>query len=84
MFDRVVRSLIHVKYVLDLKKNLVSLGYLERNDFSFNCYFGIGVLNIIKESMVVMRGKRLENNLYQINGSMICGASATTATIDGQ
>ena len=29
----------------------------------------------MKGTMVVMSGKRLENNLYQMVGSMICGGS---------
>ena len=86
MFDGVVQTLTYVKHVPELKKNLVSLGYLERSgfDFSFSCRFGSGVLNIMKGAMVVMRGKRLENNLYQIEGSMECRGSDTAATAHDQ
>ena len=77
MFDGIVHTLTHVKHVPDLKKNLVSLGYLERSGFDFSYCSESGVLNIMKGTMVMMRGKRLENNLYQIVRSVICGGSET-------
>ena len=36
MFDGVIQTLTHVEHISDLKKNLVSLGYLERNGFNFS------------------------------------------------
>ena len=37
MFDGVVRTLSNVKYVLELKKNLISLDYLEEHGYAFSC-----------------------------------------------
>ena len=36
MFDRIVRTLTNVKHILELKKNLMSLGYLEHFEFNFS------------------------------------------------
>ena len=41
MFDGVMRTLTQVKHVPNLKKNLVSLGYLERSGFGFSCHSGV-------------------------------------------
>ena len=79
MFDGMVRTLINVKHIQDLKKNLVPLGYLERSDCSFSSHARSGVLNISNGDMVVMRGRRLENNFYKMEGSMMTEKSDTAA-----
>ena len=43
MFDGMVQRLTNMKHVLDLKKNLVSLGYLERSSYSFSSHARSGV-----------------------------------------
>ena len=51
-----VRTLSDVRYVLNLKKNLISLG-----DLDYNGYRAIlkgGNLKILSGAMVVMRGKK--------------------------
>lgn len=56
MFDGVVRALCDVWHVPKLKKNLIFLGTLESDGFSFK---GMdGVLLIIEGAMVVMKEKR--------------------------
>ena len=84
MFDGIVRTLTNVKHILDLKKNLISLGYLERIGCSFSSYARSGVLNISKGAMVVMRGRRLENNLYRLEGSVMTGDSDTATMVQDQ
>ena len=84
MFHGVVQTLTHMKHVPDLKKNLLSLGYLQRSGFGFSFYSESGVLNIMKGAMVVMKGKRLENNLHQLVGSVIYGGSETAAAAHNQ
>ena len=79
MFDEMVQTLTNVKYIPELKKNLVSLGYLERSGFSFSSRARSGVLNISNGAMVVMRGRRMENNLYRLERSMMIGESDTAA-----
>ena len=73
-----------MKHVPDLKKNLVSLGYLERNGYSFSSHARSGVLNISNGAMVVMRGRTMENNLYKIEGSMVTEKSDAAAAVQDQ
>ena len=56
MFDEVVRTLSNVKHIPELKKNLISLGYLEENGYAFSCQSGSGCLRITKGAMVMMKG----------------------------
>ena len=79
MFDGIVRTLTNVKHVLELKKNLVSLSYLEHYGFNFSSRARSGVLNISIEDMVVIRGRRMDNNLYGMVGSVVMEESDTTA-----
>ena len=71
MYDGVTRTHTNVKHVLELKKNLISLGYLEKQGYAFDSQPGSGCLKIIKEALVVMRETRLSNNLYRIEGSIV-------------
>ena len=85
MFDGIVRTLTNVKHISELEKNLVSLGYLERSGYSFSSRARSGVLNISNGAMVVMRGRRLDNNLYRMEGSVVTEESdAAVAAQDQQ
>ena len=84
MFDGIVRTLTNVKHIPKLEKNLVSLGYLERNGYSFSSRARSGVLNISNGAMVVMRGRRLDNNLYRMEGSVVIGESDAAAAAQDQ
>ena len=75
MFDGIVQTLTNVKHILELKKNLMSLNYLDRSGFSFSSHARSGVLNISNGAMVMMRGRRMENNLYRLKESMMIGES---------
>jgi hypothetical protein len=54
MFDGVVRTLCDVRHVLDVEKNLISLGTLDSNGFSYKSEGGI--MKVPKSVMVVMSG----------------------------
>nr|XP_029117788.1 uncharacterized protein LOC114913309 [Elaeis guineensis] len=84
MFDGIVRTLTNIKHVPKLEKNLVSLSYLERSGYSFSSRARSGVLNISNGAMVVMRGKRLDNNLYRMEGSVVTGESDAAAASQDQ
>ena len=84
MFDGMLWILTNVKHIPDLKKNLVSLGYLERSSYSFSSCSRSGVLNISNEAMIVMRGRRMVNNLYKMEGSVMIEESDTTAAAQDQ
>ena len=70
MFDGIVRELKEVRYVPQLKRNLVSVGILETLGHVVS--IRDGVLKMTKSSMVVMKGVH-RNNLYYLKGSTITG-----------
>ncbi|KAK2978046.1 hypothetical protein RJ640_000707 [Escallonia rubra] len=76
MFDGIVRTLGDVRYIPDLKKNLISLGTLD----SIDCSISIkgGVMKVSKGAMVIMKGQKT-GNLYKLMGkTVIGGASVST------
>ena len=68
MFDGIVRTLTNIKHIPKLKKNLMSLGYLEHQRFNFNSRPRSGILNISTRAMIVIRDRRMDNNLYRMVG----------------
>ena len=75
MFDGVVRTLCDVRHVPDLRKNLISLGTLDYNKFSYKSTSGIMKVN--KGIMTVMKGQKLARNIYKLLGTTIVGGVAT-------
>ncbi|KAK2983620.1 hypothetical protein RJ640_023154 [Escallonia rubra] len=76
MFDGIMRTLGDVRYILDLKKNLISLGTLD----SIDCSMSIkdGVMKVSKGAMVIMKGQKI-GNMYKLMGkTVIGGASIST------
>ena len=59
-----------VRYVPQLKRNLISVGALEALGLVIS--IRDGVLKMIKGSMMVMKGV-CQNNLYYLKGSMVTG-----------
>jgi len=57
MFDGVIRILCDVRYILYLRKNLISLDILDRNGFSFKSESG--VMKVNKGVMTMMKRKKL-------------------------
>ncbi|GKA06401.1 hypothetical protein Tco_0685625, partial [Tanacetum coccineum] len=56
MHDVVVRTLTNVRHVLDLKKNLISLGVLDSKGFKYTSENG--VLRVSKGALVVMKATK--------------------------
>lgn len=76
MYDGVTRILKEIRHVLDLKRNLISLGILDEFDYSFKVEND--QLKFIKGALVVMkRSKR--NRLYILNESIVVGFAYTTS-----
>ncbi|KAK2981275.1 hypothetical protein RJ640_006976 [Escallonia rubra] len=69
-------SACDVRYILDLKKNLISLGTLD----SIYCSISIkgGVMKVSKGAMVIMKGQKTEILYKLIGNTVICGASVST------
>ena len=70
MFDGMVRELKEVRYVPQLKRNLIYVGALEALGLVVS--IKEGVLKITKGSMVVLKADR-RNNLYYLKGSTVTG-----------
>jgi len=66
MYDNTVRTLTSVRHVLELKKNLISLGVLDSDGYKFTCQNG--VLKVSKPALVVMKAEKV-GNLYRVEGS---------------
>ena len=75
MHNEVVRTLTHVRYALDLKKNLISLGVLDAN----GCKSLIESKNIkiSRGALVLMKGKKFDS-LHTLLGSTITGSIAVS------
>jgi hypothetical protein len=62
MFDGIVRILTNVRYVLYLKKNLISLGTLDSLGYGYSAKNG--VIKITKGAMVIMKGNKIGKKAF--------------------
>ena len=70
MFNGVVRTLKDVRHVLDLKKKtLISLGTLSSNGFRYK--YENGIIKVSKGAMVMMKGQKVDGNIYRLLSSTI-------------
>ena len=58
MFDCVVKTFCDIRHVLEVEKNLTSLGTLDSNGLGYKSKGG--VKKVIKGAMVVMRGRKVQ------------------------
>lgn len=61
MHDHIVRTLVDVKYVQELKKNVISLYILDFIKCTFK--IGDGVMKISNSALIVMKGKKNQRSL---------------------
>lgn len=64
MYYGILRTLTEVQHVLDLKKNLISLGAFDSNDCKLSAEGG--VIKVMKGVLVLMKGKRVRS-LYVLS-----------------
>jgi hypothetical protein len=79
MFDGIVRILTNVRYVPNLKKNLISLGTLDSLGYGYSAKDG--VIKITKGTMVIMKGKKI-GNLYKLLGDTVIGGVAMSTLVE--
>jgi len=79
IFDGIVRELKKVRYVPQLKRNLILVGALKT--FGLVVSIRDGVLKMTKGSMVVMKGVR-RNNLYYLKGITVTSQVETSIFSD--
>ena len=73
MHDGIVKTLTAVRYVPDLKRNLISLGELDKNGYSYKG--DGGVLKVSRGSLVCMKAV-LKNGIYVLQAATSCGDAA--------
>jgi hypothetical protein len=74
MFDGIFRILTNVRYVPNLKKNLISLGTLD------SLGYGYSVKDRVMKITMIMKGKKI-GNLYKLLGDTVTsGAALSTST----
>ena len=59
MYDGQVRTLMNIRHVLNLKKNLLSLRVLEARGYKFSD--ADGAIKVTKSSMMILKGERTTN-----------------------
>jgi len=79
MFNGMMWKLKEVRYVPQLKRNLISIGALET--LGLEVSIRDGVLKMTKGSMVVLNSVH-RNNLYYLKGSTVTGQVATLTDSD--
>lgn len=79
--DNSVVILTKVRYIPEMKRNLISLGTLE----ALECRYSPtdGVLQIIKEDMVVLKGKRHETLYFLCEKRKVSSSSSCTSVVEG-
>ncbi|KAA0059159.1 Retrovirus-related Pol polyprotein from transposon TNT 1-94 [Cucumis melo var. makuwa] len=70
--DGMSRMLTNVRYVPELKRNLISLGELNRSGYTIK--FENGIMKVTKGSLVKLRGT-LRNGLYVLEGTVVSEAT---------
>ena len=74
MYNNIIRTFSNMQHVPSLKKNLIFLGTLDANGYTYSS--SEGKIKICKGSMVIMRGETLLNNFYKLFGDTISGGAA--------
>ena len=78
--DGGVRTLSEVRYVPELRKNLISLGTLQVNGFSLWLERDRDIMKASKDSVIVMWAKRIVGNIYKLLSFTIMGDVASVET----
>ena len=73
MYDGIEKIIQDVRFVPNLKRNLVSLDKLDRKGYLFRGENG--TLEVMKDSRIVMRGVR-KHGLYSLEGEVVVGSVA--------
>ena len=79
MFDEMVRKLKDVRYISQLKKNLISIGALKVQGFKVT--LEDGVLKILKDSMVILKCVK-QNILYYLKDGTVTEQVTASEGVD--
>ena len=79
IFDGMIRDLIEVRYVPQMKKNIIFVGAVESKGLKVT--LENGVLKVTKGFMIVIKDRR-DRNLYYLKGNTITGALVAIVDFD--
>ncbi|KAL0350082.1 UNVERIFIED_CONTAM: Retrovirus-related Pol polyprotein from transposon TNT 1-94 [Sesamum radiatum] len=82
MYDGIVRTLSDVRHIPNLKKNLISLGTLHKNDFIPKVDKDRKTIRIVKGALTVMKEKIIAGNIYKLLGITIVGGVHSVDSCD--
>ncbi|KAE8699066.1 hypothetical protein F3Y22_tig00110597pilonHSYRG01396 [Hibiscus syriacus] len=82
IYDGSIRTLSGVRYIPYLKKNLISLGTLHKNDFIPKADEDRETIRIVKGALTVMKGKMTAGNIYRLLGSAVVGRVYSVESCD--
>lgn len=69
--DEFLYTLSGVRYVPELRKNLISLGTLQANGYLFRSDGDKDIIRVNKGAITVMREGRTASNIYKLLGSIV-------------
>ena len=79
IFNGTITILIDIRYVPNLKNNLISLGTLDSNGSKVTVKKGI--LKVIRGALVAMKGTR-KRNLYFLDGNIVIERVVVSNSLD--
>ena len=78
LHNGLTKTLTDVRYIPDLKRNLISLGTLDSIGLSYKA--SSGSLSVMKGSLIVMKGEK-KNGLYVLKGRTDYGIAAVGSLV---
>ena len=78
LHDNTVRTIQQVRHVKGLKKNLLSLGQL--NNFDCKVVVKKGIMKMIRDALLLMKGRKVDANLYMLKGETLQEGEASVAS----
>jgi len=82
MDDGWVRTLCDVQHILELRKNLISLGTLQANGFTYKTDRDRNTLRVCKWMLTLMKAQHIVRNIDRLLGSTIIGRVASVESDD--
>uniref|UniRef100_A0A2C9VMS6 Retrovirus-related Pol polyprotein from transposon TNT 1-94-like beta-barrel domain-containing protein n=1 Tax=Manihot esculenta TaxID=3983 RepID=A0A2C9VMS6_MANES len=78
MYDGVIRTLTNIRYVPNMRNNLISLPVLN----NLGCKFSSegGILKVMKGALIVMKANQI-GRLYVLQGLTIIGSAAVSSSM---
>ena len=73
MHDGIIKTLTAVRYVSELKRNLISLGELDKSGYS---YRGDGGVVKVARGLLICMKAVLQNGIYVLQATTLCGDAA--------